>query len=454
MARDGRGRQAPSIPNAIILRGEFQNTAYFATELRWRQVTAEALSEMADIRVLDIHKHFGTVVALQDVSIDITSGEFVVLVGPSGCGKSTLLRVVSGLEAANDGRIHIDGRDVTDLPAKARDIAMVFQSYALYPHMNVAENMGFSLKIRGERRATIDRRVREAAETLGLTELLERKPAALSGGQRQRVAMGRAIVRDPKVFLFDEPLSNLDAQLRVAMRSEIKTLHQRLRTTVIYVTHDQVEAMTMADRIVVLRAGRIEQIGAPLELFDHPQNTFVAQFIGSPQMNLFAATVVDEGASQVAVLDIGARIKLPGTARPDPSRRIKVGIRPEHLVVSDLPDGLRLRVDVVELWARRSSSDSRPADSPSSPSSTNGSTRARAMSSDSRSGPKTSTCSTPKPESGLSRKSEGVVAMPAGTANRLAGFCAMVGRAFRTNGSRRFACHSGDGQPTRDGMTW
>ena len=311
-------------------------------------MTAEALAPMADIRVLDIHKYFGTFAALQDVSIEISSGEFVVLVGPSGCGKSTLLRVISGLEIANGGRIHIDGRDVTELPAKDRDIAMVFQSYALYPHMNVAENMGFSLKIRGERRTTIDKRVREAAETLGLTELLERKPAALSGGQRQRVAMGRAIVRDPKVFLFDEPLSNLDAQLRVAMRSEIKTLHQRLRTTVVYVTHDQVEAMTMADRIVVLRAGRIEQIGTPLELFDRPQNTFVAQFIGSPQMNLFAATVTDGGASCAASLDIGARIMLPGKTDLDPSRRIEVGIRPEHLVVSDLPDALEMRVDVVE----------------------------------------------------------------------------------------------------------
>ena len=302
---------------------------------------------MTDIRIRGISKDFGTFRALRDIDIDIASGEFVVLVGPSGCGKSTLLRVISGLEPASAGEIHIDGRDVTDSPAKTRDIAMVFQSYALYPHMTVAENMGFSLKLRGEDRATIDKRVRKAAETLDLAELLERKPAALSGGQRQRVAMGRAIVRDPKVFLFDEPLSNLDAQLRVTMRSEIKALHQRLKTTVIYVTHDQVEAMTMADRIIVLRDGIIEQIGTPLELFDHPVNTFVAQFIGSPRMNLFAGRLSAEGR-QIVHLDDGGDLVLVGPVPSGVADRVAVGVRPEHLSVSDSPDALRMRIDVVE----------------------------------------------------------------------------------------------------------
>lgn len=304
---------------------------------------------MIDIRISHLQKSFGSVEVLKDINIDINSGEFLVLVGPSGCGKSTLLRVISGLDMVSDGQIYIGGKDVTDLPAKSRDIAMVFQSYALYPHMTVAENMGFSLKLRGEQRTAIDESVRKAAESLDLTEYLHRKPAALSGGQRQRVAMGRAIVRDPKVFLFDEPLSNLDAQLRVAMRGEIKALHQRLKTTVVYVTHDQVEALTMADRIVVLRDGEIEQIGTPIELFDRPTNTFVAQFIGSPQMNLFAGTIVDNGSSCVAELDVGASISLPDAAKAFSQRHVTVGIRPEHLFLNDSPDALKACVDVVEL---------------------------------------------------------------------------------------------------------
>ena len=304
---------------------------------------------MIDIRISHLHKSFGFVEVLRDINIDIASGEFLVLVGPSGCGKSTLLRLISGLDMVSGGQIHIGGKDVTYLPAKSRDIAMVFQSYALYPHMTVAENMGFSLKLRGEDRTTIDESVQKAAETLDLTDYLDRKPVALSGGQRQRVAMGRAIVRDPKVFLFDEPLSNLDAQLRVAMRGEIKALHQRLKTTVIYVTHDQVEALTMADRIVVLRDGVIEQIGTPLELFDRPANIFVAQFIGSPQMNIFAATCVADGSSCVAELDVGASFSLPPSAKACSQRRVTVGIRPEHLFLNDSPDALKARVDVVEL---------------------------------------------------------------------------------------------------------
>jgi multiple sugar transport system ATP-binding protein len=297
---------------------------------------------MTDINIRQVSKFFGPIGVLKDISLDICSGEFLVLVGPSGCGKSTLLRIISGLEQTSLGEIWIGGRDVTDLPAKQRDIAMVFQSYALYPHMTVADNMGFSLKLRGESRAVIDERVHKAAETLGLTEYLSRKPAALSGGQRQRVAMGRAIVRDPKVFLFDEPLSNLDAKLRVAMRTEIKALHRRLRTTTIYVTHDQVEAMTMADRIVVLRAGIVEQVGTPLELFDRPANTFVAEFIGSPAMNLLPG-IVQKG---MAALDIGTKLPLPKLAKLEDGRPIVVGVRPEHFRIDK--KGIGGRIEIIE----------------------------------------------------------------------------------------------------------
>ena len=237
---------------------------------------------MAAVSFNRVEKNFGKFKIIHGISFDIADGEFVVMVGPSGCGKSTLLRMLAGLEEISGGEIAIDGRVVNDLDSKDRDIAMVFQSYALYPHMTVAENLGFSLRLRNADKALIGQRVANAARILDLDTLLERFPRELSGGQRQRVAMGRAIVRDPKVFLFDEPLSNLDAKLRVAMRAEIKALHQRLKTTTVYVTHDQIEAMTMADRIVVMHDGIVEQIGTPLELFDRPDNLFVAQFIGSP----------------------------------------------------------------------------------------------------------------------------------------------------------------------------
>ena len=240
---------------------------------------------MASVGIRDVKKAFGATQVIHGVDITIGDGEFVVLVGPSGCGKSTLLRMIAGLENITGGEIRIGDRVVNNVPPKERDIAMVFQNYALYPHMTVAANMGFSLKLRGAPKSEIDSRVNRAAEILGLKPLLERFPRQLSGGQRQRVAMGRAIVRDPQVFLFDEPLSNLDAKLRVAMRTEIKELHQRLKTTTVYVTHDQIEAMTMADKIVVMHDGIVEQIGAPLELYDQPDNLFVAGFIGSPAMN-------------------------------------------------------------------------------------------------------------------------------------------------------------------------
>ena len=242
---------------------------------------------MASVAFSEIKKDFGKTKVLHGISLDISDGEFMVLVGPSGCGKSTLLRMLAGLEDITGGSIAIDGRVVNDLDSKDRDIAMVFQSYALYPHMTVRENMGFSLRLRKESARRIAEGVTRAAKILNLEPYLDRYPRELSGGQRQRVAMGRAIVRDPKVFLFDEPLSNLDAKLRVQMRSEIKALHQRLKTTTVYVTHDQIEAMTMADRIAVMNEGRIEQLGEPLELYDRPANLFVAQFIGSPAMNVF-----------------------------------------------------------------------------------------------------------------------------------------------------------------------
>src|SRR5687768_3272062 len=240
---------------------------------------------MAAVSFNQVQKNFGKFKIIHGISLDIADGEFVVMVGPSGCGKSTLLRMLAGLEEISGGEIAIDGRVVNEVDSKDRDIAMVFQSYALYPHMTVSDNLGFSLRLRKAEKSLIGERVANAARILNLDTLLERYPRELSGGQRQRVAMGRAIVRDPKVFLFDEPLSNLDAKLRVAMRSEIKALHQRLKTTTVYVTHDQVEAMTMADRIAVMNEGVIEQMGSPLDLYDRPQNTFVAGFIGSPSMN-------------------------------------------------------------------------------------------------------------------------------------------------------------------------
>ena len=279
---------------------------------------------MAEVKIVNVHKHHGTTEVIKGVAIDICDGEFVVLVGPSGCGKSTLLRMIAGLEDISAGEIWIGPRVVNDVAAKDRDVAMVFQSYALYPHLTVAQNMAFSLKLKGVKKPEIAETVARVSQTLGLEDLLDRYPRQLSGGQRQRVAMGRAIVRNPQVFLFDEPLSNLDAKLRVTMRTEIKELHQRLKTTTIYVTHDQVEAMTMASKIVVLRGGRVEQVGAPMDLYDRPVNEFVAGFIGSPVMNFMPAEM-SEGALQLLS---GSSLPLHA---PSAGTASTFGIRPEHL---------------------------------------------------------------------------------------------------------------------------
>ncbi|MCL6609089.1 MAG: sn-glycerol-3-phosphate ABC transporter ATP-binding protein UgpC [Geminicoccaceae bacterium] len=303
---------------------------------------------MASVDVRKVDKFFGSVQVLHGVSVDIQDGEFVVLVGPSGCGKSTLLRMIAGLEEISRGEIAIGGRVVNNVPPKDRDIAMVFQNYALYPHMTVKENMAFSLKLRKAPKDEIERRVARAAEILGLQQFLDRYPRQLSGGQRQRVAMGRAIVRDPQVFLFDEPLSNLDAKLRVQMRTEIKELHQRLKTTSVYVTHDQIEAMTMADRIVVMQLGVVEQIGAPLELYDRPANLFVAGFIGSPSMNFIDATVQRDGTGPVAVTRDGTRLPLPADTPAREGQQVVYGVRPEHVELRRDGGGIDGRVVVVE----------------------------------------------------------------------------------------------------------
>jgi multiple sugar transport system ATP-binding protein len=300
---------------------------------------------MASVAIRDVRKAFGATEVIHGVDVLIDDGEFVVLVGPSGCGKSTLLRMIAGLENITSGEIRIGERVVNRVPPKERDIAMVFQNYALYPHMTVAANMGFSLMLRGAPKQQIQQRVNGAADILGLRSLLDRYPRQLSGGQRQRVAMGRAIVRDPQVFLFDEPLSNLDAKLRVAMRTEIKELHQRLKTTTIYVTHDQIEAMTLADRIVVMHDGLVEQIGAPLELYDRPQNLFVAGFIGSPAMNLLTGTICGDGRPQFEGAN-GVRLPLLAAPRGSDGRPVIYGIRPEHFVISE--DGTEAEVLVVE----------------------------------------------------------------------------------------------------------
>ena len=300
---------------------------------------------MAPVNIQNVQKRFGSVNVIHGIDIDIGDGEFVVLVGPSGCGKSTLLRMIAGLEEVSDGEIHIGSREVSNLPARDRDIAMVFQNYALYPHMTVKENMGFALKLKKVSANETAEKVNKAAAILGLDKLLDRFPRQLSGGQRQRVAMGRALVRDPQVFLFDEPLSNLDAKLRVQMRGEIKALHQRIGTTTIYVTHDQVEAMTMADKIVVLHDGVIEQIGAPLELYDRPANLFVAGFIGSPAMN-FIRGHIEEGVFRTSK---GLTLPLPATANPAADlggRDLIYGIRPEHIRVAE--NGIAGRVELVE----------------------------------------------------------------------------------------------------------
>jgi len=282
---------------------------------------------MASVEIRDVRKAYGSTAVIHGVDVDIKDGEFVVLVGPSGCGKSTLLRMIAGLENITGGHILIGGRIVNDVPPKERDIAMVFQNYALYPHMTVYDNMGFSLRLRKADKSEIERRVSQAADILGLKPLLERYPRQLSGGQRQRVAMGRAIVRDPQVFLFDEPLSNLDAKLRVQMRFEIQKLHRRLGTTSLYVTHDQVEAMTLAHRMIVMNAGRAEQIGTPMEVYENPATLFVAGFIGSPAMNFLPARA--EGGSRFALLAGGAvTAAVEGTPA---GAAITVGIRPEHL---------------------------------------------------------------------------------------------------------------------------
>jgi len=297
---------------------------------------------MASVSIDGVHKYFGQTHIIKGVSVDIEDGEFCVLVGPSGCGKSTLLRMIAGLEQISGGDIRIGDKVVNNMPPKERDIAMVFQNYALYPHMTVRDNMAFSLMLAKQPNSVIEERVSKAAGILGLNELLKRYPRQLSGGQRQRVAMGRAIVRDSQVFLFDEPLSNLDAKLRVSMRTELKELHQRLQTTSIYVTHDQIEAMTMADKIVVMNHGHIEQAGAPLELYDRPANLFVAGFIGSPAMNMLEGRV-----------DGGAFVDAGGTRWPMPpghgaaqGAEVVYGVRPEHLRLD--PAGVAARVHVVE----------------------------------------------------------------------------------------------------------
>jgi multiple sugar transport system ATP-binding protein len=303
---------------------------------------------MASVEVRDVRKSFGSTEVLHGVDIDIPDEGFVVLVGPSGCGKSTLLRMIAGLEEITSGEIRIGERVVNRVPPKQRDVAMVFQNYALYPHMKVFDNMAFSLKLGKVGRPEIERRVGEAAEILGLMDLLERYPRQLSGGQRQRVAMGRAIVRDPAVFLFDEPLSNLDAKLRVQMRTEIKELQQRLRTTSVYVTHDQIEAMTMADTIVVMHDGLVEQIGEPLEVYDRPVNLFVAGFIGSPAMNFMPGHVRRANGTAQVVTEDGTALPLaPGAGAPDGTEVI-YGVRPEHLQLADETDGLPADVVVVE----------------------------------------------------------------------------------------------------------
>ncbi len=305
---------------------------------------------MADVRLAGVKKSFGTTEVLKGIDLEIADGEFVVFVGPSGCGKSTLLRTIAGLEEVDNGLIAISGRTVNDLSPSDRGIAMVFQSYALYPHMSVYENMAFGLKLAKADKAEIDRRVRGAAETLNITEYLDRKPKALSGGQRQRVAIGRAIVREPQVFLFDEPLSNLDASLRVRMRYEFAALHQRLKTTMIYVTHDQVEAMTLADRIVVLNGGVVEQVGKPMDLYENPRNLFVAEFIGSPKMNLLPGELVTATADGTTVRLAGGEtlsVAVDASAAKA-GDKVTVGIRPEHIGGANEGDTLPATLTFVE----------------------------------------------------------------------------------------------------------
>ena len=304
---------------------------------------------MATIELKNIRKSFGTVDVIKGVDIHVGDGEFAVFVGPSGCGKSTLLRLIAGLESINEGDFLLDGKRMNEIAPDKRGIAMVFQSYALYPHMTVAQNIGFSLDLKKVPKESIRREVDEVAEKLQLSELLGRRPAALSGGQRQRVAIGRAIIKRPSVILFDEPLSNLDASLRVQMRAELQRLHQELSATVIYVTHDQVEAMTMADKIVVLKDGEVAQSAAPIDLYKNPANTFVGTFIGSPRMNLLPATVSRSNGAQVrAHADNGWVLSLPDNLSAADGDRIQIGIRPEHLRLSEQADAIAAEVSVVE----------------------------------------------------------------------------------------------------------
>src|SRR5882672_3200228 len=301
---------------------------------------------MAHVLLKDLNKSFDGTHAVKDVNLEIHDHEFVVLVGPSGCGKTTTLRMVAGLEDITSGEISIDGKVVNNLAPMDRDIAMVFQNYALYPHMSVYQNMAFGLRMRKFEKPEIDRRVKHAADVLGIQALLERRPRQLSGGQRQRVALGRAIVRNPRVFLFDEPLSNLDAALRVQMRVELKRLHDRLETTAIYVTHDQVEAMTLGDRVVVMKDGRVQQVGEPLELYGYPANKFVASFIGSPAMNFVEVSIGSDGVAATE----GLRLRVPERIRPRSGQRLTLGVRPEALRIARGSDegSFATTVDVVE----------------------------------------------------------------------------------------------------------
>jgi len=303
---------------------------------------------MAAVEIRNVAKSFGPTDIIRDINIEVPDGAFVVLVGPSGCGKSTLLRMIAGLEDIDKGEISIGGRVINDVEPKHRDIAMVFQNYALYPHMTIAENMGFSLRLAKQSKAEIEQRVGEAARILGLSDYLHRYPKQLSGGQRQRVAMGRAIVRQPQVFLFDEPLSNLDAKLRVQMRGELKDMHARFKTTTIYVTHDQIEAMTMADLIVVMRDGVVEQIGSPLDLYDFPANMFVGSFIGSPAMNFLTGTVRQEQGRQVFETPSGFHLPVDAGAGAPDGLAATLGIRPEHLLLADPGQGLNGRIVTIE----------------------------------------------------------------------------------------------------------
>lgn len=300
------------------------------------------------IELTQINKHYGTYHALKDINLSIPQGAFVALVGPSGCGKSTLLRSLAGLESISSGTLSIKGEIVNKVPPRRRDIAMVFQSYALYPHMSVRKNLTYSLRLNGMAKAEANRRAEEVAETVGLSSLLDRFPRELSGGQRQRVAMGRAIIRDPKAFLFDEPLSNLDAALRVRMRKEIRSLHDRLGATSVYVTHDQVEAMTMADLVVVMRDGAIEQQGTPLDLYDRPTSRFVAGFIGSPAMNFIAGIVEEVGSSIRLQLPEQPSVRIKTTLQP--GRRVLVGVRPEHWIVDrQAGNSVQLTIGSIEV---------------------------------------------------------------------------------------------------------